>query len=299
MASNNREKRDLERHMEFIDNIIMNSESKEKHKRDNRDYTEIDRAYSKYYEKIKARYRDYVKNLFPNQRQRIINNSYPLNPVNSADDDVKNGKKMQVQDGRYNNPDLRYRAQQKSRSFNNDLVNQEEDEIMQPVAIPTINDRIRQHNRHEFINTSISNYYPSYVNERNVEETSEHLKKPSSLDEIAANIYAKLQSQIVRKKRDTDDDGKDDDGPLTSGGGKKKERNRGPCEALIDIAHMQIEVVKPPKNQNDSFGHGMVLKITCDTGFNSNVQTLNSTVRCNKGVWKPVKPQCSLSKSKH
>lgn len=59
---------------------------------------------------------------------------------------------------------------------------------------------------------------------------------------------------------------------------------------------MQIEVVKPPKNQNESFGHGMVLKITCDTGYNSNIQTANSTVRCNKGVWKPIKPTCSLSK---
>lgn len=59
---------------------------------------------------------------------------------------------------------------------------------------------------------------------------------------------------------------------------------------------MQIEVVKPPKNQNESFGHGMVLKITCNNGFNLNVQTLNSTVRCNKGHWKPAKPSCSLSK---
>lgn len=64
----------------------------------------------------------------------------------------------------------------------------------------------------------------------------------------------------------------------------------------MSIDHLQMEVVKPPKNQNESFGHGMVLKITCDSGYNSNIQTANSTVRCNKGVWKPVKPVCSLSK---
>lgn len=60
---------------------------------------------------------------------------------------------------------------------------------------------------------------------------------------------------------------------------------------------MQIEILKPAKNQNESFGHGMVLKVTCNAGFNSNIQTVNSTVRCNKGVWKPVKPMCTLSKN--
>jgi Sushi repeat (SCR repeat) len=106
-------------------------------------------------------------------------------------------------------------------------------------------------------------------------------------------VYAQLQSQIVRRKRDTDDDNKDDDASTASG--RRNQKNRGPCEPLLNIEHMQVEVVKPPKNQNESFGHGMVLKITCDTGYNSNVQTANSTVRCNKGVWKPVKPICNLS----
>lgn len=297
--ASHRAKRDLERHMEFIDNIIRNSESKEKRKRDNHDYTEIDRAYSKYYEKIQARYRDYVKTLFPNQRQRIASNNAPLNPPNANDEDVKNSNKMQVQDGRwYNNNDFKYRVQQKARSFNNDLQNQEEDEIKQPVALPTINDRVRHNNRYDpLVNATISNYYPSFVNEKVIEETSEKSKKPSNMDEIAAKIYAKLQSQIVRRrrKRENDDDGKDDEVAIT-GVGKKKDRTRGPCESLTDSPHMQIEIVKPPKNQNDSFGHGMVLKITCDTGYNNNVQTANSTVRCNKGVWKPVKPECSLSK---
>lgn len=85
-------------------------------------------------------------------------------------------------------------------------------------------------------------------------------------------------------------DDKDDE----PGNGRKK--HRGPCEPLHNPEHMQVEVVKPPKNQNESFGHGMVLKITCENGYNSNIQTANSTVRCNKGVWKPVKPYCSLSK---
>ena len=77
--------------------------------------------------------------------------------------------------------------------------------------------------------------------------------------------------------------------------GKKK--FRGPCEPLLDLIHMQIEVMKPAKIQNESFGHGLVLKITCEAGYNTNIQSVNSTVRCNKGVWKPIKPMCSLSKN--
>lgn len=84
----------------------------------------------------------------------------------------------------------------------------------------------------------------------------------------------------------------DDDGDASGGKGRK---NRGPCEPLVKEEHMQFEIVKPAKVQNETFGHGMVVKITCDAGFNLNVQTANSTVRCNKGHWKPAKPSCSLS----
>ncbi|KAG5681085.1 hypothetical protein PVAND_010551 [Polypedilum vanderplanki] len=282
--------------LEYLNNIVQN-ESREKKKRENRDFSEIDRAYSKYYEKIKARYRNYVKNLFPNQKQKnsLINNSYPMQPV--AEEEVKNTRK--IQDGRwFNAPEFRYRAIQKARSsYTKDLQNEEIDADLddQPVAIPTINDSTRS-NKYEtsIINTnaSISNYYPSYnEKQQQIEENNENgAKKHSSSVDIAANIYAQLQSQIVRRKRDTDDDGKDDDIGVV---GKKK---RGPCEPITELDHMQMEIVKPPKNPNDSFGHGMVLKITCNSGYHSNIQTVNSTVRCNKGVWKPVKPVCTVTK---
>jgi hypothetical protein len=279
--------------MEFIENIISNGESREKHKRDDRDYSEIDQAYSKYYEQIKARYRDYVKSLFSNHRQRALNNSHASSHEN--DEEKKNNRKIQMQDGRWHNsPEFKYRVQQKARTLQNNLQNEDdEDYVRQPVAIPTINDQM--HHRYDpTINATISNYYPSYVYEKNPEDIQDTTKKPSSPSDIAANIYAQLQSQIVRRKRETDDDGKDDD--ANPAGGKRKDKNRGPCEPLVDVEHMQIEIVKPPKNPSESFGHGIVLKITCDDGYNSNVQTANSTVRCNKGVWKPVRPFCTLSK---
>lgn len=201
-----------------------------------------------------------------------------------------------MQDGRWHNsPEFKYRVQQKARTLQNNFQSDDDDEdfVRQPVAIPTINDRIN-HRYDPATNATISNYYPTYIIERIPDDIQETTKKPSSPSDIAANIYAQLQSQIVRRKRETDDDAKDDD--TASGGSKRKEKNRGPCEPLIDVEHMQVEIVKPPKNPSESFGHGIVLKITCDNGYNSNVLTANSTVRCNKGVWKPVRPYCTLSK---
>lgn len=309
----NRRKRSLNTHYDHIRllNEIAEIGNREKRKRENRDFAEIDRAYSKYYEKIKARYRNYVKNLFSNQKPRnlLINNSYPMQPVSTSEDDMKNTRKIQVQDGRwFNSPEFRYRAMQKARSFSNDLQNEESDAI-QPVAIPNINDQLLPKNEETFITPNMtipamSNYYPSYSNihsinhsilTQNEELPEKEMKKVQNTADLAANKYAQLQSQIVRRKRETsDDEGKDDDALSNLGGGKKKAR--GPCEPLLNIEHMQIEIVKQAKNPNESFGHGMVLKITCDSGYNSNVQTANSTVRCNKGNWKPVKPSCSLSK---
>lgn len=289
-----REKRSSESHMEFIENIISNSESREKRKRDNRDYSEIDRAYSKYYEQIKARYRDYVKSLFSNHRQRVYNNSHLSTHDNG--EERKNSRKLPIQDGRWqNSQEFKYRVQQKARTLQNDLQNENDDDdsyVRQPVAIPTINDRINH--RYDAINATISNYYPTYVIERIPDEIQETTKKPTSQSDIAANVYAQLQSQIVRRKRENDEDGKEDENVAL--GGKKKDKTRGPCEPLIEVEHMQVEIVKPPKIPSESFGHGIVLKVTCDSGYNSNVQTANSTVRCNKGVWKPVRPFCTLSK---
>lgn len=183
-------------------------------KRESRDYSEIDRAYSKYYEKIKARYRNYVKNLFPTPKIRspLLNNSYPMQPL----EEVKNTKKIQVQDGRwynsYNNPEFRYRATHKARTFSNDLQNEEyENEMGPPVALPSINDPTRS-NRFEYQqNETVSNYYPSYHhNERHftVEDPYESPRKMNTSADIAANIFAQLQSQIVRRKRDVDEDSK-------------------------------------------------------------------------------------------
>lgn len=61
---------------------------------------------------------------------------------------------------------------------------------------------------------------------------------------------------------------------------------------------MQIEVMRPSKDANEEFGPGMIIKITCSKGYNSNLANLNSTVKCVRGRWKPMKPLCVLSEGK-
>lgn len=221
-VASNREKRAVEdyrgrRMFEVIERkreaIKMARRRRSIEKRDSRDYGEIDRAYSKYYEKIKARYRNYVKNLFPNPKIRStqLNNSYPMQSA----EEVKNTKKIQVQDGRwynsYSNPEFRYRATHKARTFSNDLQNEEyENEMGPPIALPSITDPTRLYKHNE----TVSNYYPSYVNSNDrhyaVDEAFESLKKIQNSTNIAADVYAQLQTQMVRKKRETDEDSKGD-----------------------------------------------------------------------------------------
>lgn len=204
VKSASREKRSAQayrgrRYYNFVNEAIARSRLKRSlYKRDSRDYTEIDRAYSKYYEKIKARYRNYVKSLFPNPKTKnsSMNNNYPLN------------------DGRwqnsYNNPEFRYRATQKARTFGNDHQHSTDIEEDPPVALPSINDPIKSNRFEKPSDTvSMSNYYPSYYNQERyfgAEDTQETPKKSNSSADNAANIYAQLQSQIVRRKRGADDD---------------------------------------------------------------------------------------------
>lgn len=184
-------------------------------KHESRDYSEIDRAYSKYYEKIKARYRNYVKNLFPTPKLKspLLNNSYPM----QTPEEVKHTKKIQVQDGRwynsYDNPEFRYRVTHKARAFSNDLQNDEYENEMGPVALPSINDPARYNRHWSQPNETVSNYFPTYHHHTTRhsgpdDSFYEKFKKLNRSSALAASIYAQLQSQMVRRKRDVDEDSK-------------------------------------------------------------------------------------------
>lgn len=191
-----------------------------------KDYSEIERAYSKYYEKIKARYRNYVKNLlgYPKTRMNnMANNSYPLQ---SMQEEVKNTKKIQVQDGRWypenhKNPEhlTRYRATHKSRTVSNDLQNEDIDSELTmdspPIALSSVTEQ--RSNKYEFFaqlnNENVSNHFPSYSQHHNENNPRHHsVNNAEGADNMRksnySSIIAQLQSQIVRKKRQSDDEPK-------------------------------------------------------------------------------------------
>ena len=72
--------------------------------------------------------------------------------------------------------------------------------------------------------------------------------------------------------------------------------SRDTCMPLTVEPHATVQVVTPGKNASDMFSTGVVLSITCAEGYRLNVG--NRTVRCKRGVWKPERPACLLSKTK-
>ena len=180
-------------------------------KRDNRDTMDVDRAYAKYYEKLSAKYRNYVKNLL----------GVPKNPSTSANND--GGRRTHSEDrpqNAYNNPETftRYRATHKSRVGVSDgnPLNEEENEdarIKPPIALPSINDPVRQ-NRFMLQNESMSNHYPSSLHFSETNSMPKHtfstnLELPELAEQLKRQnltaMIAHLNSQIVRKKRDADE----------------------------------------------------------------------------------------------
>lgn len=74
-----------------------------------------------------------------------------------------------------------------------------------------------------------------------------------------------------------------------------KPKIRIPCEVLSSEPFVNIEFVKHGKDPNVTYGPGTVVRVACGKGYRLNME-INSTAKCVKGKWKPVKPECSISK---
>lgn len=179
-------------------------------KRDSRDTMDVERAYAKYYEKLSAKYRNYVKNLL----------GVPKNPSSGNNE----GRRSHFSDDRpqnaYNNPETftRYRATHKTRVNDGNMYEEgnEDSRIKPPIALPSINDPVRQ-NRFLQQNESMSNHFPSSVHFSETNSLPKHtfntnLELPELAEQLRRQnltaMIAQLNSQIVRKKRDTGDDPK-------------------------------------------------------------------------------------------
>uniref|UniRef100_A0A0K8VX11 CUB and sushi domain-containing protein 3 n=1 Tax=Bactrocera latifrons TaxID=174628 RepID=A0A0K8VX11_BACLA len=299
-----RNKRDLQRKLDEIINGNF-QQSLTAFKRDSdkinapktrikRTPSEIDQAYSKYYQKIKEKYQNYVKNLLGYSRFH--------NPT-----DFRNPTKfIQVQDGRwyntYSNPDLvtRYKATHKSRTSNNDflsLENEEHDLLTHrssaKIPLPNINQNSRYSvlankpnaNENILYDSNSASYF--FNNFRNLPKTQNE-----------TDLIEQLKSQIVRRRKRSvnspttlsplapDDDTND---PLESKEGRK--RLRGPCEDINWDQFSNITVVRPGKAPGRN-SVGIMLYLECNAGFKLNIKGENATARCIRGIWKPDTPKC-------
>lgn len=62
---------------------------------------------------------------------------------------------------------------------------------------------------------------------------------------------------------------------------------------------MRINVVREGRDHNNEFSAGTMVRITCAKEYKINFKNANSTAKCVRGRWKPVKPECTLSISFH
>uniref|UniRef100_A0A1B6MNE1 Sushi, von Willebrand factor type A, EGF and pentraxin domain-containing protein 1 n=3 Tax=Cicadellinae TaxID=33370 RepID=A0A1B6MNE1_9HEMI len=84
--------------------------------------------------------------------------------------------------------------------------------------------------------------------------------------------------------------------PKGSKGGKKKTGPRKvgkPCDTLAQEIYTKVEIVKPGRDPNITYSHGVVVKVSCQQGYGVNIGE-NGTARCARGKWKPDKPHCRI-----
>ncbi|TDG44207.1 hypothetical protein AWZ03_009381 [Drosophila navojoa] len=232
--------------------------------------SDIELAYSKYYQKIKERYQRYVRKILGHNR--LFQQTHG-----------QNGRWY----NQYNNPELD--MMRKASRWRNEV----EEDIAEhrgrgSLPVPDINQSSRySHSRN-------SNEAPAPLSHGSVERKL-HGNGTKSLIE-------QLKSQIVRRRRrrstsigatgtpppETELDTSDGADANKAAGGK---RLRGPCEELDWDSFANITVVRPGKAPGRN-SVGIMLQLECNAGFKLNIKGENATARCIRGIWKPDVPKC-------
>lgn len=272
--------------------------------RGRREPDEMARAYSKFYEKLKQRYQNYVKNLLGYHQGRTPSVSSPQS--SSAHRNNNPTKKIQVQDGRwyntYNSPDFvtRYKVTHKTRIAGSDLDSDEEsyldsfNELQPPTSAPKVHMNAKLAKKEQLSNGSALLSSVHDTSRTSIQQSDrlgmlsgQKLSTQSSASKNLTNLIAQLKSQIVRRKRSADTEGGGDQDHAEN----RKPRPRGPCEELNLDAVANVTIVRQGKSPGRN-SPGTILHIVCNTGFKLNIKNPNATARCVRGIWKPQKPMC-------
>ncbi|XP_017849130.1 uncharacterized protein LOC108604254 isoform X1 [Drosophila busckii] len=284
-----RRQRELQRQLrEHQEHQLEQAHSLQRQRRSaNTSPSDIDLAYSKYYQKIKERYQRYVRKMLGHDR--LYKNSH-------------------VQDGRwynqYNNPELvmMHKATQKWRNAGEGDEYADENEYHEAVAT------VPMPNIHQ-----ASRYSSRWQSEQNSNEAPLIHSRDTNTARLSRSkaLIDQLKSQIVRRRRkrsgsgsissappssaslpDTADvDSSDDVGKTGAAGGGNGKRLRGPCEELDWDSFANITTVRPGKVPGRT-AVGIMLQLECNAGFKLNIKGENATARCIRGIWKPELPKC-------
>ncbi|XP_001357308.2 uncharacterized protein Hasp isoform X1 [Drosophila pseudoobscura] len=254
--------------------------------------TDLDLAYSKYYQTIKERYQRYVRKMLGHNRiyQKLHAHDGLWYDHNSAN--------------RPNNPEMvmmRGKTTHKWHSPNeaNDFEDRNDYRTGGVVPLPNINQSSRTHTHTQSIDHS-SNEAP-LANGSPPRAASRKYHPNTTL-----SFIEQLKSQIVgrRRKRSTSigsgspppsatlpdaDVDTSDGGEAGKGAGGK--RIRGPCEDLDWDSFANITTVRPGKVPGRN-SVGIMLQLECNAGFKLNIKGENATARCIRGIWKPETPRC-------
>uniref|UniRef100_A0A8W7PH35 Uncharacterized protein n=1 Tax=Anopheles coluzzii TaxID=1518534 RepID=A0A8W7PH35_ANOCL len=336
-------------------NALLRSAFRTAMVRERRELSDVEKAYSKYYERIKAKYRNYVQNLLGFNKARTMPthddihvqdgrwHSYPESDPVSRNRGVQNGRESEA--GQLmGTPAPSPVATRRPRPHK---VKQggkaRKPKLPPPITIPDINEQSRY--RLDFVESAETNRTPDHLNENDIysnyfpppltgryhtswqfasEVTPSHRNEGNqyrttqyrgrnrtepTVEESPLALMEKLQSQIIRRKRDTRDAGSSMEETKRTQKANRKAANqtdvdsmdparkvkfKGPCEPLASEPYAQLEIVRPGKDPNETFGPGTIVRVTCTKGYVSNIINPNATAKCVRGRWKPTKPTCSM-----
>uniref|UniRef100_A0A182QAR0 Sushi domain-containing protein n=1 Tax=Anopheles farauti TaxID=69004 RepID=A0A182QAR0_9DIPT len=342
------------RGIEASRNAMLRSAYRTAMVRERRELSDVEKAYSKYYERIKAKYRNYVQNLLGFNKARTMPthddihvqdgrwHSYPESDPVSRNRGMQNGRESEAGKALVTAGPLPAATRRPRPHKGKGGGKARKTKLPPPITIPDINEQSRY--RLDFVESAETNRTPDHLNENDIysnyfpppltgryhtswqfasEVTPAHRNEgnqyraaghyhgrrnrtdPPPEDDPYA-LMEKLQSQIIRRKRDTSaEDAKrtqkdrarkaqqnqtDVDGMDPA----RKVKFKGPCEPLASEPYAQLEIVRPGKDPNETFGPGTIVKVTCTKGYVSNIVNPNATAKCVRGRWKPTKPTCSM-----
>lgn len=286
------------------------------------------RAYNKYYEKIKQKHRNYINNLLRASNRQA-----------SHDRD----ESMSVE-----HQHSTYRTDGGSSATYRIPSRDPFDEInaysSMPIPLPNINENRNVYAKKEIHNGIVNNTFVGRIaggsiasNQRLPDPNNEFLefsRKYHSGNNNVTNILELLREQMIRRRRrilrakrqnhihssggqpefllrakrsprtpnlkksdDTSADDnrqQDDENRDSDAENPKKSRPKEPCEAIIARPYIRIDVIREGRDSSTEFSSGTIVRATCAKEYRLNLQNPNGTAKCVRGRWKPLKPECML-----